>query len=246
MSDCNVAAHARHVMGQCGANSITLFVFGGAEGDSQVTYVHTIGVPEDVNDIYRKSIYRHDPFLASRRALCGRSAATPFVIDRARAESLCDPALLEPYQKLMQRFGYCESVAAFRSVTAETLLVAGLLRQDRGRNHRALAAATIGEDLQVLLERVASQVLQSAMRLYHRQAPASPTVDGHPDLTPRENDVVGHLYRGCSNKQIAARLGLSEFTIENNLRRIYRKFSVHNRTALMAAVGGVTSQGSVA
>lgn len=236
MNEGNLLGHARHVMGQCGADSITVFVFGGAEAESRVTYVQTLGVPDDVNDIYRTSIHRHDPFLASQRALCGRSAATPFAIDRKQAEALCDPDVLAPYQKLMQRFGYCESVAAFRSLAPETVLVAGLLRQSRGRGDQKLSAATLGEDLQALLDRAAAGVIESALRLYQRPQGVSSRVGEPRDLTPRESDVVGHLCRGCSNKQIAARLRLSEFTIENNLRRIYRKFNVHNRTGLMAVL----------
>ena len=36
------------------------------------------------------------------------------------------------------------------------------------------------------------------------------------------------------NKQIAAVLGLSEYAIENHLKRRYRKCRVHSRTSLLA------------
>lgn len=239
MSQANVAGRARQLMSQCGADSITLFVFGGAGAAPQVTYVHTAGVPDDVNELYRKTIHLHDPFLASRRLLCGRSASGTLVIDRARAESLCDPAELGPYRKFMQRFGYCESLAAISELAPGTALVAGLLKQGRGGGRNKLSARAVGGEIEHLLGEAAGEVLQSALRLYQQDAEqiaTEPLRGRYPGLTAREGDVVVPLREGCSNKQIAARLGLSELTIENNLRRIYRKFNVHSRTALMAAL----------
>lgn len=50
-------------------------------------------------------------------------------------------------------------------------------------------------------------------------------------LTRREVDVLGQVASGLSNKQIAARLRLSEKTIRNHLSRIFEKLEVSNRTA---------------
>lgn len=49
-------------------------------------------------------------------------------------------------------------------------------------------------------------------------------------LTPREHDVLGAVARGLSNKEIAASLGLSEYTVRNHLRNIMEKFHLRNRT----------------
>jgi len=62
------------------------------------------------------------------------------------------------------------------------------------------------------------------------------TIEQTLTLTPRERDVINALYAGYGNKQIAAVLSLSEYTIENHFKRLFRKFNVHNRTALLAAV----------
>ena len=61
--------------------------------------------------------------------------------------------------------------------------------------------------------------------------------DRPPALTPREQQVVNALARGYSNKQIAAQLSLSEYTIENHFKRLFKKFGVNNRTALLSATG---------
>lgn len=49
-------------------------------------------------------------------------------------------------------------------------------------------------------------------------------------LTPREHDVLSAVARGLSNKEIAAALGLSEYTVRNHLRNIMEKLHLRNRT----------------
>jgi DNA-binding CsgD family transcriptional regulator len=48
-------------------------------------------------------------------------------------------------------------------------------------------------------------------------------------LTERENEVLGLLARGMSNKQIAAMLGISEHTVKFHVSSIYTKLNVTNR-----------------
>jgi DNA-binding NarL/FixJ family response regulator len=49
-------------------------------------------------------------------------------------------------------------------------------------------------------------------------------------VSPRENEVLELLSAGMSNKQIAARLGISYETVCVHLRRIYEKLHVRSRT----------------
>lgn len=49
------------------------------------------------------------------------------------------------------------------------------------------------------------------------------------ELTPRELDVLELVAKGLDNLQIAARLGLSEKTIRNNIAPIFEKLQVENR-----------------
>ncbi|MDX1506282.1 MAG: LuxR C-terminal-related transcriptional regulator, partial [Spongiibacter sp.] len=52
--------------------------------------------------------------------------------------------------------------------------------------------------------------------------------------TKREQQVICEVLQGRSNKEIAEVLSLSYYTVENHLRRIYKKFGVHSRTALVS------------
>ena len=52
-------------------------------------------------------------------------------------------------------------------------------------------------------------------------------------VTPRERQIVYEVSRGLTTSQIAARLGISEKTVEHHLDHLYRKTGTHNRTALV-------------
>ena len=57
-------------------------------------------------------------------------------------------------------------------------------------------------------------------------------------FSPRERQIVRFIVEGCSNQEIANRMGLRLQTVKNHLSRIYRKVGVPNRVQLAVfAVG---------
>jgi len=48
-------------------------------------------------------------------------------------------------------------------------------------------------------------------------------------ISPREQELLGVLAEGLTNREIAARLVLEESTIRTHLRNIYRKLGVNSR-----------------
>jgi HD-GYP domain-containing protein (c-di-GMP phosphodiesterase class II) len=66
------------------------------------------------------------------------------------------------------------------------------------------------------------------------------------DLTPREAEVLGLVARGLSNRQIAARLYVSEKTVRNHVERAYAKIGVANRVgaSLFALEHGLAGAGA--
>ena len=48
-------------------------------------------------------------------------------------------------------------------------------------------------------------------------------------LTKRENEVLAHVARGCSNKEVAEALGISTETVRGYLKTIYSKLHVRSR-----------------
>ncbi len=55
-------------------------------------------------------------------------------------------------------------------------------------------------------------------------------------LTRRENQIVGLIDEGLSNKQIAQRLSIEVATVKNHVHRILDKLGVHGRAAAAAQV----------
>jgi DNA-binding CsgD family transcriptional regulator len=47
-------------------------------------------------------------------------------------------------------------------------------------------------------------------------------------LTPKESEVLKKLAEGLSYKMIADELGISYFTVNNHVKKIYEKLQVHS------------------
>jgi len=56
----------------------------------------------------------------------------------------------------------------------------------------------------------------------------------HPDLTARELEVLRLIAKGMRNKEIAARLGISEETAQGHVKNILLKLGLHDRTEAVA------------
>jgi DNA-binding NarL/FixJ family response regulator len=52
-------------------------------------------------------------------------------------------------------------------------------------------------------------------------------------LSRRQKQIVEALLSGCTNKEIAQRLGVSDQTIKNQLTTLYRKFGLSGRLELV-------------
>lgn len=78
-----------------------------------------------------------------------------------------------------------------------------------------------------------------------RRRPAPRESGPHEPLTPREEEILGYLARGLSNREIAGALHLSEGTVKNYVSRIYAKLGARDRAqaALWAVQRGLEGSG---
>lgn len=76
--------------------------------------------------------------------------------------------------------------------------------------------------------------------LIERAQPTDTVRGSHPsttkqlNLTPRETSVMRYLLQGLTNKEIANKLGLSQHTVKDHLKRLMKKTHVTTRTALVS------------
>jgi two-component system nitrate/nitrite response regulator NarL len=67
-------------------------------------------------------------------------------------------------------------------------------------------------------------------------APANPVKQAFTVLTPREEQILAHLSRGQTNKEIARALALSEKTVKHYMTNIMQKLQVRNRVEAVLAM----------
>jgi len=83
--------------------------------------------------------------------------------------------------------------------------------------------------LMLLVERASRQdVVRSALARY--------------PLTPREAEVAALVLRGLSNRRIADNLVLTEYTVEDHLKRIFAKVGVSSRSSLASKILGIREE----
>ena len=78
---------------------------------------------------------------------------------------------------------------------------------------------------------MSSSIARMVVRRFHEQGRMRRQLN---QLTARETEILDHISRGLSTKEIASLLGLSDRTIGSHLRSIYHRLQVHSRTAALA------------
>jgi DNA-binding NarL/FixJ family response regulator len=66
----------------------------------------------------------------------------------------------------------------------------------------------------------------------YRRIARDPAASDGPTLTERETEVLRHVAKGLTAKQIATRLSLSHRTVENHVQATFRKLQIGNRVEL--------------
>lgn len=81
------------------------------------------------------------------------------------------------------------------------------------------------DELETFTQSTAAAIVESRRRGPSRREPSDAP------FTPREDEVLGLLRNGCTDREIAACLVLSPKTVEKHVAAILRKTSTSNRTA---------------
>jgi two-component system NarL family response regulator len=96
----------------------------------------------------------------------------------------------------------------------------------------------------LLKDSTKDEIVGTIRSVHSGQAPLPPVVAERltkrmqrPNLTPREIEILQHLVKGHSNKEIAAGLSISEDTVKSHLKALFAKLEVQDRTA--AAISAI-------
>ena len=120
------------------------------------------------------------------------------------------------------------------------ILTAGVEEDERARAFKLGARGILLKDAATdLLFDGIRAVMRGECWLWRRsatlaeaQAVAARPARNLPSLTPREQDVLRGIVDGCSNREIAVRLGISEDTIKHHVSSLFDKTGASTRVEL--------------
>lgn len=106
----------------------------------------------------------------------------------------------------------------------------GYLVKSASKQELAEAVRATAQGRAVFTPGLAGLVLGEYRRIARDSRDAAGTAG--PSLTERETEVLRHVAKGLTAKQIASRLSLSHRTVENHVQATFRKLQIGNRVEL--------------
>jgi DNA-binding NarL/FixJ family response regulator len=175
----------------------------------------------------------------------GLSEAAPFQVLDAR----CDVLITDSFQTSWL------PVSIARGRAGQTALKAVLIGMESDED-QFMAAVRSGVTGYLLKDASASDIVAAVRAVFRGDAVCPPelcftlfqfvahtvreiSVQGpapRPDLTLRQQQLVGLVAKGLTNKEIASRLSLSEFTVRNHIHRILKQVDAGSRSKAVETI----------
>ncbi|WP_313805130.1 helix-turn-helix transcriptional regulator [Sphingobium sp.] len=188
-----------------------------------------------LQDYSAAGIFTHDPFL-SQEVVRRRVGEKGWLVVESNDCEVREDMCASEYWAFLSRYKIGVGGAIIKPITSDVFLV-GALHGDYRPSDASIA--TVADEMGGVLDCAASRLMSVAIGALDQGNEIS-TVDalnGLVDryrLSERDSAIVSLVKSGLLNKQIAHELSIPDYTVENHLRRIYRKLGVHNRSALLS------------
>jgi len=239
----DITARTDQMITSCGLDSLSIFFSAQAEGATSLSYLFHHGVSEEAQHAYKDGrVFEEDPFtqVVDRTDRCGRMIRW----GEDRLDRVADRAT--EYRQFINCHAVDVVGAWVQQVLPEFFLVIGAHCQPVGHRKSSVAHGLLEQESAAIAQMVVSQLFEETLAatggrgmLQATLGDGGPGVDGRAaKLSSRELQIAQLIGAGKQNKQVAYIAGISEFTVENHLRRIYRKLNVHNRAAMTAKIFG--------
>lgn len=131
------------------------------------------------------------------------------------------------FRQAFQDCGCCDTVFSLYALDAVTMSGIGLHRRQ-------------GKPLYSVRERTLAHLVLTQVDWLHRAQTDVPANNNSLlDLSPRQREVLLHLLGGDGRKQVARKMSLSEYTVDDHVQAIYRHFNVTSKSELLSLfIGG--------
>lgn len=224
----------------CGLDSLSIFIRNRKSTDEcALTYLYHEGVSGEAQHAYRQGrVFEDDPF-THILATTDRTGSLIRWEDN-RLSNVAGRAT--NYREFINNYGVDVVGAWVQQLLPDFLLVIGTHCRPGGHAKSNVPMDLLEYEITRISQMVVGQILENVLNdlggdsvlQYIVHGGSDPKPDGLAKLSPREQEIARLVGEGKQNKQIAYLVGISEFTVENHLRRIYQKLGVHNRTAMTA------------
>lgn len=238
----DIAERSDQMVSDCGLDTLSIFFTDRSANSEAVTYLHHCGVSPAAQYAYRHGrVFKHDPFTC----IVNQSDRGGRLIwwEDERLSSVAQ--VKEHYNSFINYYSVDVVGAWVQQLLPDFILVIGAHCKNGSSHKNDVARRLFEHEISAISQMVVGQLFEETLgstggRGLLRSVLAENRQwlpdDAMATLSPREREIAQLVSTGNQNKQVAYMTGISEFTVENHLRKIYRKLGVRNRAAMTARI----------
>lgn len=235
----------RHIVDSCALDSASIFLCDRMGAAPRISHLFHHNISREMQDRYeRHAIFHEDPFtdpsIQERKDIADDDGV--LLANDRRLQAGPPPAR---YWHFMVEHDVQVVGASTRRLLPGLYATVGLHRRRTAGAKSDIALPQLDMLTRRLQDMIGGQMLRqllssanglSSFRSSYFERADAASAPVMQRLSPREMEIATLVCQGKQNKTIAYLTNLTEHTVENHLRRIYAKLSIHNRSALVAAM----------